>query len=470
MARVVVVGAGLGGLSCAFALRAAGVAVVVCEARERAGGVVGTIQRGDFRFETGPHSVLPSSATFRRLCGALGLAERLVPSSERARSRYLWLGGRLQRLPQGPLELVTTPVLSARAKLRLLREPLRRRRPDPAGAPEPSLAAFLTERIGAEPAQRLAGAFVRGIYAGDVNRLGARSAFPRLWRMVEEHGSLLRGLLRSRAAAADAPPLPGPAFPRGRLLSLPGGLQEFVAALGRSLGDDLRTSTVVERLERAAGGWSVGLVGGARLRADAVVLAVPAPAARALLIASAPRTALELLGGIEHAQLSVCHLGFAEVGEEIVPEGFGYLVPPTERGPGVPRVLGTIYASNLFAGRAPEGGFSVASFYRTQDVDHADPETIVRLAESELARSLGWRVTPPISARAVFSWKDVIPQYTIGHAERMARLEQCLAAEAPGLHLAASYVGGVSVEDVLARGQAVAQRIAPTTDAGARTP
>ena len=458
--KVLIIGAGLGGLSCAHSLLAAGVDVTVCETASRAGGVVSSIERNGFRFETGPHTVLPSALTFRTICDELGIADQLIPSSDRAKTRYLWYQGKLQPLPQHPLKLLRSPLLSARAKLHILREPLRRRAPHPEDAPEPSLGEFLTERIGEEPAQRLAGAFVRGIYAGDVNALGARSAFPRLWKMVEEHGSILRGIKHKARAAREAPPMPGPAVPRGKLLSLPEGLGGFTGALADRIGRRLRTKATVEFLTRSGSRWSAKLVGGENLHVDEVVLAVPARAARALLLPSAPPPALELLGTVPHARLTVCHLGFAPISPQDTPEGFGYLVPPTETGPEVPRVLGTIFASNLFDGRAPSGGFSVASFYRSDDVDPSDPEHTTRIAVDELSRSLGWKETPPLVAREILSWKDVIPQYTIGHNERMARLEQILSESAPGVHVAASYIGGVSVEDVLARGRSVAGRIA----------
>ena len=471
--RVLVVGAGLGGLSCAFTLARSGADVVVCEAAPRAGGVVGSIEQDGFRFETGPHTVLPSAATFRTLCDELGVLDRLVPSSPRAKTRYLWFRGRLEPLPQHPLRLLKTPLLSLKAKARLASEPLRRRAPIADEAPEPSLGELLRERIGPEPTARLAGAFVRGIYAGDVDALGARSAFPRLWSLVQEHGSILRGMRAKMRAAKDARPLPGPEVPRGRLISLAGGLETFVDALGTSLGSRLRTNARVEELTRKAedpsAAWTARLSTGEILDAEHVVLCIPARNVAELLGDRLSQRSGELLAGIAHANLTVAHLGFLPVPPESVPEGFGYLVPPTETGPGVPRALGTIFASNLFEDRAPAGGFSVASFYRTNDLPQ-DDDAAARFAADELRAALAWPEAPPLVAQRVMRWPSVLPQYTRGHRERMQELETQLQTEAPGIAIAASFLGGVSVEDVLARGRAVALRLqALDRQAGSRT-
>lgn len=234
MRPVLVVGAGLSGLACAFELRRRGRDVLVFEARERPGGVVGTLEADGFRFETGPNTLSRSASGFRRLCGELGVAERLVPSAPEARARYLWHAGELVPVPLGPCEFLRTPLISGAGKLRALTEPLRRRNPQAPELPEPSLAEFLAERLGPELTRRFAAPFVRGIYAGEIQRLGAESSFPRLWGLVQEHGGIARGLWRRRGAGPRARDLPGPAVPRGRLLSFRHGLRVLVDALDQA--------------------------------------------------------------------------------------------------------------------------------------------------------------------------------------------------------------------------------------------
>ncbi|MEM7516473.1 MAG: FAD-dependent oxidoreductase, partial [Planctomycetota bacterium] len=165
MHDVLVVGAGLAGLSCAYELSEAGVDVLALDVNDEPGGVVGTdrITNGEghsFLFERGPNTVQASSRSFRELCGRLGLADRLVTSADEAKRRYLFLDGALRELPRGPASFLTSKLLTGRAKRRLASEPFRRFRPAAPGATEPTLLEFFEERLGPEAAAKFAGAFV----------------------------------------------------------------------------------------------------------------------------------------------------------------------------------------------------------------------------------------------------------------------------------------------------------------------
>jgi oxygen-dependent protoporphyrinogen oxidase len=369
---------------------------------------------------------------------------------------------------------VTTPLLSLRGKLAVVTEPLRRARRAADGEREPDLGAFLAERIGDEAARVLAGAFVRGVYAAELDELGARSAFPRLWAMVQEHGGLVRGMLaRRKAAAAEPGDAAGPALRRGALLSFEDGFGELPAALARSLGDALVLGRAVTRLERDGDGFVVTLADGERWRAAQVVLAVPARVAATLLEPATDAATVAPLAALRHARVTLVHLGFdAPHGTRLLPSGFGYLVPPggpDVTGDDAPRALGTIFGSNLFAGRAPEGAAATTSFYRTGDIEQAlgagarDEGALTRLATEDLARGLGCAVPEPSVAR-VKAWDDVIPSYGPGHADAMATLEAALVERLPGVHLAGNFVGGVSVEQVVVRGRTTARAIAGRYD------
>jgi len=503
-ASTIVVGAGLSGLACAFDLARAGRDVVVLEAGPRAGGVVGAIEREGFRFETGPNTIQASAAAFRTLCGDLGIAERLIVSPPEQRDRFVFVRGRMRALPSTPLEFLSSPVLSLRSRLFVCSEAFRTWRA-PRDGREPTLERFITERLGAEAARVLGGAFVRGVYAAELGELGAESAMPRMWRAVVEHGSLVRAL----RAAGKRPELalPGPRVPRTSLLSFPNGLQEIVQALERSLAADrsprsdvaqaaratdsivnrLRLCSTAIRVERAsragverASGWRV-VTANESFEADQLVLAVPAPiAARLLADVAADAVSLDTLRRIVHSRVTLAHLGFerAELGD--LPAGFGYLVPPPatdehrDRGEvrassaGArsarassedPLVLGTIFASNLFAGRAPEGCAAVTSFYKSDDVERMDEKEISAQACRDLALALRRSIAPRARVAVVQRWEDVIPHYAPGHAQRMRELLLAMQDELPGVHLAGSYVAGVSVDDVIARGRAVAAAI-----------
>ena len=462
--KVLVLGAGLSGLACAFDLARAGREVEVFEAAPRAGGVVGTTLRDGFRFEMGPHTLQASSESFRHLAGDLGIANRLVASNPLGRERYLWHDGALRALPSSLGSAISTPLLSLRAKLRIATEIFRRYRP-PADGSEPDMESFVTDRLGREAALRLGGAFVRGVYAAELKELGAASAFPRMYAAARDHGGLVRGLALKKKPKGE--PLPGPDVPRMDLLSFPGGLQELVDALAAALNPHLHLSDPAQSLERDGAGWRVRTRSGVHA-ADEVVLALPAPAALELLRASGIAAAESaMLASVRHGNVVLVHAGYARAGLPQLPRGFGFLVPPPEaqaRGadgkPGpAPRALGMIFASNLFEGRAPAGTCSIAGFYRGEELEALDEPARIAQAGADLALALGLREAPRPQIGATWSWKNVIPRYSTGHRARVRTLCAALRTSAPGLHLSGPWVDGVSVEMVIARGRSVARAL-----------
>ena len=241
----IVVGGGLTGLACAHDLRERGLSVHLLEAGPRVGGVVGTLEVGGFLFESGPNTVPASAKHVRTAAGRLGVADQLITSRPEAKRRFLFQNGGLYALPSGPQGLFTTPLLSLRGRLRAATEFFRRFTAPAGGAtpsPEPTFEEFLSERIGPEATRTFAGAFVRGIYAAEIEELGAASAFPRLWDMASEHGGIVRGMMargraarRARRAGAELPP--GPRTSPTDLLSFTGGYSVLVDAYDRALED-----------------------------------------------------------------------------------------------------------------------------------------------------------------------------------------------------------------------------------------
>lgn len=473
MIDVIVVGAGLTGLACALELQDRGLRVMVLESARRPGGVVGTGERNGFLFESGPNTVPAGARHVREAAERLGVSGQLVTSRQEAKRRYLFKDGGLHALPSSPLELLRTPLLSTRAKARILTEPLRRYRSRSEGESEPSLEAFLSERIGREATRTLAGAFVRGVYAAEIDELGSRSAFPRLHAMCSEHGGLLRGMAaRGRAARrarrSGEGALPGPPTTATDLISFQGGFRTLVDAYHRALDGALSLTTPVVEIDRGPGGWRAILESGESLACRDLVLAIPAPVAHPLVALCAPeRLDLDGLLQVEHAAVTAVHLGLENV---TLPPGFGFLVPPDEqdrRDPRTPGVLGTLFTSRLFDGRAPSGTSSITSMFRGGDVADLVGDRLVDRALIELERALaGFRLTHPESpapagaprvvASLVQRWTHVIPRYAPGHERRMAQLIAGCERHLPGLHLAGSYVGGVSVDDRIRFGRQVA--------------
>lgn len=457
------VGAGIAGLTCAHALAQAGRRVLCVEASDAAGGMMRSLRKDGYLFEAGPNTVPASGADFRRLVAEAGLAERLLVSRSEAGTRYLWHGARLVPLPHGPGGLITTRLLSLGAKLRLMSEPFRRLSGDGARDPEPSFEEFLTERIGREATRTLAGAFVRGVYASEVECLGARSAFPRLWKLAHEHGGLVRGMLGAKRSQAAPPEVfEGPPTRRGDLLSFPDGLAELPLALASRLGANLRLGSAVQELERGPAGWNLQLETGESIRATKVVLATPGQVTHELLSLAAPdRLNLDGLYGMEQASITGVHLGLT--GAEL-PLAFGFLVPPDEpRGPKAPAVLGTLFPSSIFEGRAPEGGSTVTIMLPSDEVENMGDEQLVKHAHKQLTLAIGSEAAGQVRTSVVAHMSPAIPKYTIGHADRITDLRRSIGRAMPGLELAGSWLAGVSVNDCIASGKAAAQAVLQST-------
>jgi protoporphyrinogen/coproporphyrinogen III oxidase len=444
----IVVGAGMSGLVRARSLAKRGEDVRLLESSERPGGAVRTERRDGFLLELGPNTVRPTAELWA-LVGELGLPDEALLADPRL-PRYVEWNGRLHALPMSPGSLVGTKLLSARAKLRLLAEPFRRQE----AGPEESVHAFFARRLGEEVADRFIEPFVGGIFAGSSKSLSIAAAFPSLARWDRDHGSIIRGAIAERKKAPKTPPAEKP--PRG-LLSFREGLETLPRALAVDLGDKLETATRVESLApiHGAGGagpsptapgaqrWIVTTSRGER-QADRVILAAPAWEAARLVQLFAPEAA-EALGSIPHPFLAVAHVRLALSSLPVPLHGFGHLVVPQEGR----RILGAVWSSSLFSGRAPQGQELVTVFLggsRDPQAAKLPDEELKRIAVTETASALRAREEPGVVSLTRYSRS--IPQYTAGHLARIAVLEET-ESRFPGLTFIGNYRGGVSVGDVV---------------------
>lgn len=443
MPRVVVVGAGLSGQAVAFRLRQSlpGVHLTLLEGRDRPGGVVWTEHRDGFRLETGPNGFLDNKPGAVRLCRDLGLDGRLVAASEGSRrNRFVFLRDRLHKLPASPLSIFTTPLLSAGGKLALVREPFRRK-PANAAADE-SVAAFARRRFGKEAADVFMDALVTGIYAGDPEKLSVRACFPRLAQFEDEAGSVLRGFLRTRKAK------PAPA----RAWSFREGLRALVEALTDRV--PVTTGVRVTRIEQAGPGWRVRGEGSDSWDADAVVLACPAYE-QAAAVADLDPALADDLAAIAYNRVAVVALGYRQA-DAHTPDGFGYIAPQHTRRD----VLGVQWCSVIYPDRAPPGCVlwrALCGGAGRPDVFDLDDDALVSACHREVQLALGVRGEPIF--RQVVRWPRAIPQYHVGHLERVARVEAAIGRHR-GLLVAGNALHGVSMPDVAEQAGVVATRVA----------
>lgn len=415
--RVMVVGAGISGLSLAWYLKrfhGQRVDVTLIEKNTRLGGWIETIEREGYLFEQGPRSFRTEGtgqATLR-LIEELGLQKALIQAADAARRRYLYTDGKLQMLPRGPLSLLFSRLT------RPLLWPLLREWSVPRATDEESIDAFIRRRLGAYAAEMLFEPMTLGIYAGDIRQLSMQSCFPTLYQWEQEHGSLTCGLFKATRTG-------------GGMFSLRHGMEQLVRTLAGQLDVTLRQGVGVDRLE----GHALVMENGERLLFDRVYLALPSQALAQVLRAVAPLAARQLQQ-IPAVSATVVNLGYRRVSRALA--GFGYLIPSREQ----EEVLGMVWDSSAFPQQNQWEGQTRLTVMLRGEVA-AGQEVALDVA----ARHLGIRSKPEVVSSKVA--RGAIPQYLVGHARRLATIEVDLH-RLPHVALLGSSLYGVSINDCIA--------------------
>lgn len=480
--RVVIIGGGITGLAAAYFLeqraRAAGRALAcdLVEADGRLGGKVRTEHHAGLVIEQGPDSYLARKTAATDLIRAVGLATELEGVTPGRLKTYVLHRGRLHPLPEGMVLVAPTrvgpflrssllsPLAKARLALDLVLPPRR-------AAGDESLGHFIRRRLGDEALQVLAGPLLAGIHAGDPDHLSLLATYPQFRDLERTHGSLVRGLLRqARAAAAARPPGPGAAVaapaadrppdrPGGRsfFLTLRRGLGTLPATVAAALAvTRAHTGRRAERLQRRpGGGYTVTLDDGTSLAAGAVVLAVPAFAAAPLMAPLAPAAADEL-AAIPYASTAVVALAFPRdrVGHRM--PGSGFVVAGTERR----AITACTWVSSKWPHAAP-GDLALVRCFVGKAGDEAlalaPTDEVVAAVRRELADIMGLAAEPALTR--IYRWPRAMPQYQVGHLERLGVIDQALAGD-PGLVLAGAGYRGIGIPDCISQGAAAADRVA----------
>jgi oxygen-dependent protoporphyrinogen oxidase len=456
---VLVAGGGLSGLVAAFELAKRGLAVAVLDANHEPGGVIATRERDGFLYETGANSALDTTPLLNELFAEVGVAASRRDASEVANTRYVVKDGALVALPTSPGAFLTTGAFTLGAKLRLFREPFIAPAPPQA---EESIAAFVRRRLGNEFLDYAIDPFVSGIYAGDPEQISVPAAFPRLHALEQKYGSLIRGQIQG---ARERRRNPEKAKNAAKSFSFDRGMQVFPRALAGRLHHYLPSTRVESIARRPGGDYEVRASRAgtpATFTAPALVIAAPAWRAASFVEAlSAPLA--RALEAIRYAPVSVVVSAYRREDVRHDLAGFGFLVPKKERR----KLLGTLFSSSMFEGRAPSGHVLLTTFVggqRNPEMTTLGDDELTRAVEAELAALLG--AGRPLWHEIV-RWTHAIPQYTLGHLERIAAVDRAAAAY-PGLFWCANWRGGVSVSDCVKNGHAMAGTVHAFAAAPAR--
>ncbi|MBM4456830.1 MAG: protoporphyrinogen oxidase [Chloroflexi bacterium] len=483
--HVAIIGGGIAGLSTAYYLQrqaaatGATVSYTVLEAAPRWGGHILTetveTDAGRFVVEGGPDSFITQKPWGVQLARELGLGDRLLGTNDAMRKVFVLNRGKPTPMPDGVLLIVPTkfmpfvrsPLISPLGKLRMGLDLLI---PPKRDGQDETLADFVRRRLGAEALDKIAEPLLSGIYNSEADRQSLLATFPRFRDLEVKYGSLTRGMLASRRNGHSPQPGAGGQKPLSVFMSLAGGTGELVDALVAQLtdapstgsGQALRLHTPVERLaRRSEGDYLLSLAGGETLRADAVVLAVPAYTAQALAHGAAPEVAVGL-GSIRYVSTGTISLAYrlADIRRPLL--GFGLVVPSSERRP----ANAVTWSSLKFNGRAPEGYALLRVFFggsRSPQSMALDDDALLATVRGQLREFMGIEAAPLF--HRIYRWERSNAQYDVGHLERVAALE---AALPPGLHLTGSPYRGVGLPDCIKQGQETAGKVIGEWDADER--
>ncbi|MEI6241578.1 MAG: protoporphyrinogen oxidase [Planctomycetia bacterium] len=461
-ATFVVVGGGMAGLTAAETLADEGRRrVVLVEPTGRCGGVLDTVRHDGWLIERSADNFLAARPEGLALVDRLGLTSSLVGVDPAVRRALVFHRGRTVPVPPGfrllapgrPAAVLTSPLLSPLGKLRVLAERFVPPRPD--GTTDESLEHFAVRRLGREAFERLVQPLVAGIWTADSARLSMAAACPEFLAMEHDAGSLTAGeraRLRKAGRAAE-----GAGARYGQFVTLVDGMGTLPTKLVErlaGLGVEFR-SAAARRVVRDGGGWIVECDGGIRVRAAGVVVATRAPVA-AGLVAEVDRPLSAALGAIEYAGSAVVSLGYERSAIAHPLDAAGVVVP---RNAGR-KILAISFSSVKYPGRAPAGHALVRVFVGGA----LDPDTallpdgpLVDLVQREIATVIGARGTPRLVQ--IDRWAGAMPQYHVGHVDRVALIRERLAA-LPGLAVAGAAYEGVGIPQVIASGQAAARAVA----------
>jgi oxygen-dependent protoporphyrinogen oxidase len=428
--QVIVIGAGISGLACAYRLKRLGLPVILLEASARVGGLAGSVRKDGFLFESGPQSFQGTEAILE-LIHEVGLEEELERADPRA-PRFIYLRGRLQKIPMTPQTLMASSLLGLKSRAKIVSEPFKRTKPP---TKEESVADFVRRKFGHEILEYLVAPFVSGVYAGDPEKLSLKVAFPSLEEWEREYGSVLRGAMKSRPEKekrGGPPPL----------CSFKDGVGALANAIAGKLGESVRLGAKASSVARAAKYQVCVECGGRSEMLEAAALVVSTPAYTAGHLAtqvSSPLT--QMLSGVAYAPVAVVACGYydRQIAEKL--DGFGFLVPRSEK----VRTLGTVWNSSLFTGRAPAGSAAITSFIGgatdPKIVERSEDE-IAAIVQDDNARIL--QISGAPAASAVWKHPKALPQYNLGHGHVVESIRDGERANS-GLFFCGNYLEGPSL-------------------------
>jgi len=454
--RIGIIGGGISGLSAALKLsllKQSGreIDVTLLESTSRLGGTIDTAHIDGFDIETGTNGFLDSKPFTKEIFKDAGLTNKLVRSNDSARKRFIQKNNKLLQLPDGAVSFFLSPIISPKGKLRLAFELFVPKRDDDR---DESLAEFIRRRLGSEALDFLVGPMVSGIFAGDPEKMSIAASFPVIKNLENEYGGLIRGLLskkRSNKSVADkgvSKDKAGPSGPGGVLTSYQGGMGEAIKDLAGVViknGVNIKLKSPVTDITKDKNLFTV-IAGGKKYIFDKLIVATPSYSSGKFLKKINNELADTLLS-IPYAPIFVSGLGYNNEDIDNELDGFGYLIPATEKRD----ILGALFTSSMFPDQAPDGkkflriltgGATKAKLMEKSDAELLD------ISIKSVVDILGCRKDPYF--KYTFRYENAIPQYIIGHVKKVERIE-AICKEIGGLYIGGNVLYGIGLNDCTKR-------------------
>jgi oxygen-dependent protoporphyrinogen oxidase len=434
-AEVVIVGGGISGLSLAYFLlkRNPQLDIKIIEAEKRAGGKIVTENVSGFLCEGGVNGFLNNKPS--TICLAKQLGIEPLKGSEDSKVRYILINGRLVKVFQNPVKFFLSPLLSFSGKLRMIGEyfipPLKEEIDE-------TVESFVSRRVGREFYEKLIDAMSTGIYAGDPSRMSMKSCFPKVYYLEKKYGGLIKGLLALKKEKKDVK-----AQPEAVLMSFKGGMSDLINALEIKLSSKIIKAKKVVNISKNNSFYTVYFNDG-QIDAEKVIFACPAYES-AEILKELDWEISDILKTIPYPPLSVVAFGFKKQQIGFGTSLYGFLIPYREKR----KILGTLFDSSIFPNRAPEGYVLLRSMIggrRSPELAMLNDEKLIDTALTELRDILQIKGEPYFIK--IFRWQKAIPQYELGHEEKLMKIEQRLQ-KFPGLYLTGNAYRGVSINDCI---------------------
>lgn len=456
--QITVLGAGISGLSTAYWLQKDGYDVRILEAKSEPGGAMETSFENGFLIDFGPNSGLETTLLIRRLVDEVGLSKEMIYASEVSNKRYILRNEQLHPLPMSPLSLIKTKLFSTKGKLRLFGEPFVGKSDD---GYYQSIAQFVSRRLGSEFLDYAIDPFVSGVFAGDPHKLSVKSAFPKLYRLEEVYGGLIKGMIkgaRERKKRAEE------SKQSAKMFSFINGMQSFPKAIAQKLNNNILYECRVQSVERRVQSaefenekWKVTFEKDGKILeiiSDYVLSTIPVHEA-SKIFSGLDEEFRKHADDIYYPPVMVLYLGFNKKDIGIPLDGFGYLIPSKEK----KSFLGAIWSSVIFPNRCSDDKAAFTIFVggaRSHQLFENERKIIIENALSQFKQIMRIEAEPVFQKERM--WHKAIPQYNIGYIEHENYFDK-FEKENAGIFLGGNFRGGISVGDCIKNSELIVKRV-----------